>query len=95
MILTPKLSIFSDPNLRAAVREALNIADHPEVKLDASVLRRLRGLDAGARGISDLTGLEHAISLTSLLLQNNDISDLRALTPLINLTFVRLHGKPN
>ena len=82
-----------DPNLRAAVREALDIADRPEVKLDAAVLRRhLTGLDAGGRGISDLTGLEHATSLTTLFLHNNDISDLRALTPLVNLTFIRLHG---
>ena len=82
-----------DPNLRAAIREALDIADRPEVRLDVSILRRhLRDLDAGDRGISDLTGLEHATSLTSLLLHNNDISDLRALSPLVNLTFVRLHG---
>ena len=85
--------VMPDPNLRAAVRDALNIADRPEVKLDASVLRRrLRGLSAKDRGISDLTGLEHATSLTSLLLQNNDISDLRPLAPLVNLTLLRLHG---
>ncbi len=82
-----------DPNLRAAVREALDITDRPEVRLDASILRRhLRGLDAGNRSISDLTGLEHATSLTSLLLHNNDISDVRALAPLVNLTRLRLHG---
>ena len=81
-----------DPNLRAAVREALNIAHRPEVKLDASILRRdLRHLDAGHRGISDLTGLQHATSLASLRLHHNDISDLRALTPLVNLTSLRLH----
>lgn len=47
-----------DPNLHATVREALDIADRPEVQLDVSILRRhLRGLDAGDRSISDLTGL--------------------------------------
>ena len=82
-----------DPNLRAAVREALDIADRPEVQLDMSILRRhLTSLGANDRGISDLTGLEHATSLTSLKLQNNDISDLRPLTTLVNLTFIRLHG---
>ena len=81
-----------DPNLRAAVREALDIADRPDVQLDASVLRRLTNLNAGVRGISDLTGLEHATSLTTLLLHNNEISDLRALSPLVNLTLLRLHG---
>ena len=82
-----------DPNLRAAVREALDIADRPEVKLDASALRRdLRRLDARYRGISDLTGLEHATSLTFLALLGNDFSDLRPLTSLVNLTYLRLDG---
>ena len=81
-----------DPNLRDAIRDALNITDLPEIELNQSILRRhLRGLDAGHRGISDLTGLEHATSLTFLALHHNDISDLRALTPLVNLTFIRLH----
>ena len=84
---------FPDPNLRAAIREQLNIVDQPKVKLDASILRRfLRHLDAGNRGISDLTGLEHATSLNTLFLHNNDISDLRTLSSLVNLTFLRLHG---
>ena len=81
-----------DLNLRAAVREALGIADLPEVKLDASVLRRLTDLHAGDRGISDLTGLEHATSITTLFLHENDISEIRPLSPLVNLTYIRLHG---
>ena len=81
-----------DLNLRAAVREALGIADLPEVQLDASVLHRLTDLHAGDRGISDLTGLKHATSLTTLFLHENDISDLRPLTPLVNLTYIRLYG---
>ena len=79
-----------DPNLRAAVREALNLP------VGASVTRagmqQLTRLDAANRQVKNLTGLEHATSLTYLALQNNDISDLRALTPLANLTFLRLHG---
>ena len=82
-----------DPNLRAVILEALDITDRPDVQLDAPVLRfLLRDLNAGGRGISDLTGLEHATSLTLLLLHGNAISDLRALTPLVNLTFLRLDG---
>ncbi len=80
-----------DPNLRAAILGALDIADRPDVMLDAPVLRfLLKDLNAGDRGISDLTGLEHATSLTLLLLHNNAISDLRPLTPLVNLTSIRL-----
>ena len=81
-----------DPNLRAAILETLDIADLPDVELDASVLRRLTDLHAGDRGISDLTGLEHATSLTTLFLHENDISDIRPLSPLVNLTYIRLHG---
>ena len=81
-----------DPNFRAAILGALDIADRPDVQLDASVLRRLTNLNAGVRGISDLTGLEHATSLTTLLLHNNEISDLRVLANLVNLTLLRLHG---
>ena len=79
-----------DPNLRVAIREALNLP------VGASVTRagmqQLTRLDAANRQVKNLTGLEHATSLTYLALQNNDISDLRALTPLVNLTFLRLHG---
>ena len=82
---------FPDPNLRAAILGALDIVDRPDVMLDAPVLRfLLKDLNAGGRDISDLTGLEHATSLTLLLLHNNAISDLRPLTPLVNLTSVRL-----
>ena len=81
-----------DSNLRDAIRDALNITDLPEIKLNQSILRRhLQGLDAGHKEISDLTGLEYATSLTFLALHHNEISDLRALTPLVNLTFIRLH----
>ncbi len=82
---------FPDPNLRAAILEALDIVDCPDVQLDAPVLRfLLKDLNAGNRGISDLSGLEHATSLTLLLLHNNAISDLRPLSPLVNLTSIRL-----
>ena len=91
-VASAQLVHMPDPNLRAAVREALDIADRPDVQLDASVLRRLTNLNAGVRGISDLTGLEHATSLTTLLLHNNEISDLRVPANLVNLTLLRLHG---
>ena len=81
-----------DPNLRAVIREELNIADRPEVRLDARMLRdQLRYLDGFNRGISDLTGLEHATSLTHLLLHVNEISDLRPLSSLVKLTHIRIH----
>ena len=81
-----------DPNLRAVIREELNIADRPEVQLDAAMLRRLRSLEGPNRGISDLTGLEHATSLTRLVLHVNEISDVRPLAPLVKLTHIRIHN---
>ncbi len=78
-----------DPNLRAAIRETLDLPDG--VPVNRVFMQQLTGVDAGGRGISDLTGLEHASSLTFLALPHNNISDLRALTTLVNLTFMRIH----
>ena len=33
-----------DPNLRAAIREALDIADRPEVQLDVSIYAAVSGI---------------------------------------------------
>ena len=79
-----------DPNLRVAIREALNLPVGASVT--RAGLQQLTRLDAANRQVKNLTGLEHATSLTYLALQNNDVSDLRALSSLVNLTFLRLHG---
>ncbi len=78
-----------DPNLRTAIREALKLPDG--VPVTRVTMRQLTGLVSVSSRISDLTGSEHAISLTTLLLHGNEISDLRPLTPLVNLTRLRLH----
>ena len=51
-----------DPNLRTAIRETLKLPDG--VPITRTFMRQLTGLDAGGSGIFDLTGLEHATSLT-------------------------------
>jgi len=71
---------FADPNLEAAVREAIAI---PEGPIYPSDLEELTSLAASQKNIADLTGLECATSLTSLLIHSNQISDL---SPLANLT---------
>ena len=81
---------ISDPNLRAAIRETLRLPD--DIPVTRAALRQLTRLDVANSQVTNLTGLEHATSLTFLALQNNDISDLRPFSPLVNLTFVRLHG---
>jgi len=54
---------FPDPNLEAAVREAIGKPTGPIYRSD---LEDLTGLRAGDRNIVDLTGLEHATNLTWL-----------------------------
>ena len=71
---------FADPNLRAAIREAIGI---PEDPICASDLAGLTSLSASEKNIADLTGLEHCTSLTYLYLSDNRISDI---SPLANLT---------
>jgi internalin A len=79
----PELEVtFADPNLEAAVRDAIAIPTDP---IYSSDLGELTYLDASAKNISDLTGLEYATSLTTLNLANNQISDISPLASLISL----------
>jgi len=73
---------FPDPNLEAAVREAIG---KPEGTIQISELEGLNMLFAHDRGITDLTGLEHCTSLTMLYLGNNQINDTSPLASLPKL----------
>ena len=66
-----------DPNLRAAISEELD-----GVPVTRETMLQLTELDARERGITDLTGLEYAHNLRSLMLVYNNISDL---TPISDL----------
>lgn len=72
----PTPVFFADPNLEAAVREALQ---KPEGQLTVTDVESLTTLDASNRGIRLLGGLEYAVNLTSLNLSLNLITDLAAL----------------
>ena len=74
-----------DRNLRAAVREALEIPD--DVRLTRLDMKRLAELDAENRQITNLIGLEYATNLTEVLLEGNPISDI---SPLANLSQLRV-----
>ena len=74
-------SFIPDPNLRAAVHEALGIETNSRLTTDA--MKNLTKLNASKLGITDLTGLEYAVNLKSLSIIGNQITDL---TPLSNLT---------
>ena len=77
-----------DPNLRAAVREALGIPD--EDSLTQLHMVRLTALSAEERQIRSLKGLEYATNLTGALLEGNPISDLSPLAGLVELRMLNM-----
>ena len=79
-----------DPNLAAAVRNALGLA--PNASIIKQTMQRLTILDAFNRQIKNLTGLEHATQLKELNLNGNQISDLSPLTGLTQLERLLLTG---
>ena len=81
-----------DPNLRRAVREALKLPN--DVLLTQLEMKRLTGLDAADRQITDVTGLEHAVNLTWLGLGGNKIRNLCPLAGLNQLETLYLWINP-
>jgi hypothetical protein len=85
--ITPDVT-FADPNLEAAVREAVG---KPTGKIYASDLERLTSLNATESNITNLTGLESATSLTYVDLRANEIRDISPLADLTSLTWLALN----
>lgn len=54
----------------------------------------MTSLDAGDRGIADLTGLEHATELTLLIIPRNQITDLAPIAALTKLEFLAIADNP-
>jgi len=77
---------FPDPNLEAAIREAIGKPTGDIYQVDLTLLTKL---GASGRGIVNLSGLEHCIHLTELDLGWNAISDLSPISGLTQLE--RLH----
>lgn len=80
---------FLDPNLEAAIREAIN---KPQGPIYVSDLEPLTELRAGNRDLSELTGIENCINLRELELNGNNISDISALSGLTNLNMLDISG---
>ena len=81
-----------DVNLRQAVRDQLDLpVDIPLTQLE---MKRLTGLEAHSRQITDLTGLEHATHLTWANLGGNEIHDIRPLSGLVRLEILYIWGTP-
>ena len=89
LCLSAEVLHIPDTNLERVLREELHVpAETPITEAD---MRQLTSLNAAARQITDLTGLEHATNLTELRLGGNPITDIRPLTHLTQLTFLRLN----
>ena len=81
-----------DPNLERAIREKLGLSS--EFPITQQEMLRLRDLHAEQRGITDLTGLEYATNLKSLILSFNQIVDFSRLSGLMNLELLSLSRNP-
>ena len=78
---------FADTALETAVRDAFNLA--PDDTITHLIMSQLTNLNASEKGITDLSGLEHASNLYSLFFGSNQI---QTLTPLAGLTELRYLG---
>ena len=75
-----------DPNLRAAMAEALGKSPNAPITVKAMEgLDNLGKLYVRSKGIRDLTGFQFATNLKGLSLEDNQISDLSPLAGLMNL----------
>ena len=89
LCLSAEVVDIPDANLDRVLREALNLsAGAPITEAD---MRQLTALNAAARQITDLTGLEYATNLNELRLGENPITDISPLTQLTQLSFLRLN----
>ncbi len=86
----PEVVSIPDRNLATVVRETLGL-DLGDAVTQLDMLR-LGHLEASARQITDLTGLEHAVNLTSLSLDQNQIRDIKPLAGSTILGGLQLNG---
>ncbi len=77
-----------DPNLRSVIEEILGKASGATIT--TADMARLTRIDADEKGISDLTGLEHATRLERIEFRHNSISDLSPLAELTQLNNIKL-----
>ena len=77
-------------NLRTAIEKDLGKAS--DAPITTEDMKSLYELEAPNASITDLTGLEHATSLTWLILNNNSISDISPLKGLTNLVRLDLNN---
>jgi len=82
---------FNDSNLELAVRSQLR---QPFGFISVSDMLELQVLDARSFGITDLDGLQTAVNLQTLILNDNSVADIRELSNLPVLQDVQLANNP-
>ena len=83
---------FPDPNLRAALEAELGKASGDTIT--ALEMATLEKLNLNGKDINDLTGLEFAIDLNWLAINDNNIPDFSPIAGLAKLTEFRFHRNP-
>ncbi len=83
----PVVVEFPDTALASAVREALN---KPEGDILASEMAALTRLNLPWEGIAGLDGLQYAVNLSKLYLNNNQVADLSPIAGLTSLSILQL-----
>jgi len=78
-----------DPRLEAVIRAEIGKPAGPITDYDMTFLTEL---DGGAKGITELSGLERAKNLTAVRLDGNGITDVTPLAGLTKLTELRLNS---
>ena len=73
---------FPDPNLESVVREAIR---KPVGDIYAGEMGNIAQITAKSRGVANITGLEHAVNLAVLDLEDNEIADIGPLSGLPGL----------
>ena len=81
---------FPDPNLRAAIAEALGKA--PGSTITVAEMATLERLQANGKEIKDLRGLEFATNLETLEIRGNLVSDLSPIAGLTQLGRLGIQG---
>lgn len=89
-----KAVVFPDPNLEAAIRQAIGKPKGVIYQSDLNGLTELTNTYTGTRGITNLAGIEHCINLTYLVLEGNHISDISPLAGLTSLGTLTLRNNP-
>ena len=84
VLSVPTEGSIPDTNLATAIRQELGLP--PSETLTQWNLSQLVFLDASSRRVTNLSGLEHATQLQTLILSNNRITDIDILAGLTNLT---------